>query len=437
MRKWVFFLPALLLLTIALAARTTAQGVPAQIRVANYAPGSPVIEFWIDGAYSGIQTLKAGEISGWVQVAPGPHRFTFNAQDGSGVLVGPFGLSLAPGSFSTIAMGGGPDIGYFVTLAKENYVKPLDPVNARLTVVNSVAGLRTGLDVITADGTVLISNILPGRSASIDLGVGEYDLRVLPTGTSGGGLTAFNLHLQPKTYYLLSAVRTDKGAGLAMTGMSEAPVEGLIASASQAGGQVETSVIASSGGGGARQSRPRGDGLPPNLPPPPTLAVPLDVLSTINADPRLTRLAAALKLVGMDAALGQAGPLTVFAPTDRAFAQVSSERVQTKGQLRDVLAYHIVRDRIALGTMFDQMTLLTTQGSFLRLTRDRDTFKLNDLVTITSPQAPVVTASNGLIYILDQVLLPPNIAPTLAPTATAALRRTPTPAALPTSTPQG
>jgi hypothetical protein len=435
MRKVFLFLPVLLLMTIVIASQTTAQGVPAQIRVANYAPGSPVIEFWIDGAYSGIQTLKSGEISGWVQLAPGPHSFTFNAQDGSGVLVGPFGLTLAPGSFSTIAMGGGPDMGYFVTLAKENYVKPLDPVNARLTVVNSVAGLRSGLDLITADGTVLISNIMPGRSASVDLGVGEYDLRVVPTGTSGAGLNAYNLHLQPKTYYLMSAVRTDKGAGLAMTGMSEAPVEGLIASASQAGSQVETSVIASSGGG--RQQRPRGDGLPPNLPAPPTLAVPTDVLSTIEADPRLTRLAAALKLVGMDQALSGAGPFTVFAPTDRAFAQVASDRVQTKGALRDLLTYHIVHDRIEIGQMFDQMTLLTTQGSFIRLTRDRNTYEINDTVKITSAQAPMVVASNGLIYILDQVLLPPSLAPTLAPSPTLALRFTPTPAPQATSTPQG
>ena len=139
----------------------------------------------------------------------------------------------------------------------------------------------------------------------------------------------------------------------------------------------------------------------------------------------------------MDTGLSTAGPFTVFAPTDRAFAQVPSDRVQTKGQLRDVLGYLIVHDRIDPGTIFDQMTLLTVEGQFLRFSRDHNTFIINDTVRITSPQAPMVTASNGLIYIIDQVVLPPSIAPTLAPSATAILQRTLTPAPLATSTPQG
>ena len=133
-----------------------------------------------------------------------------------------------------------------------------------------------------------------------------------------------------------------------------------------------------------------------------------------------TTLVAAVKAAGLVDTLEQPGPYTVFAPTNEAFAKLPAGTVDTllkpenKGQLTQVLTYHVVAGRLTamdLKTMVrnggGKATLTTVEGEALIVTRSHRHLNVTDSkgdvarVTIAD-----VTQSNGVIHVVDRVLLP-------------------------------
>ena len=133
-----------------------------------------------------------------------------------------------------------------------------------------------------------------------------------------------------------------------------------------------------------------------------------------------TTLVAAVKAAGLVETLQGAGPFTVFAPVNAAFAALPKGTVDTllkpenKGTLTAVLTYHVVAGRLnskALERMIKQgggkATLKTVQGGELTATMSGDTISVTDAkggaakVTIAN-----VNQSNGVIHVVDKVLLP-------------------------------
>jgi uncharacterized surface protein with fasciclin (FAS1) repeats len=136
--------------------------------------------------------------------------------------------------------------------------------------------------------------------------------------------------------------------------------------------------------------------------------------SWIAAD--FTILAEALTKADLVTTLKGTGPFTVFAPTDEAFAAALTTLGATKAQLLNrtdlgaILTYHVVSGSVKSANLTDGMTPTTVQGSKLTIGINGSTVSVNT-ATVTSAD---VMCSNGVIHIIDKVLLPPS-APTPEP----------------------
>ena len=131
-----------------------------------------------------------------------------------------------------------------------------------------------------------------------------------------------------------------------------------------------------------------------------------DIVDTAVAAGNFTTLAAALEKAGLVETLKGEGPFTVFAPTDEAFAallkqlNVSAEDLLAREDLKDILLYHVVPGKVLSKDLKDGMKVKTVNGKEVEI-------KLNP---VRVNQANVVTldveASNGVIHVIDAVLLP-------------------------------
>ena len=128
-------------------------------------------------------------------------------------------------------------------------------------------------------------------------------------------------------------------------------------------------------------------------------------------------LVAAVKAAGLVDALSSPGPFTVFAPNDEAFAKLPPGTVegllQDIPKLRSILTYHVVSGRItstdvAKITSGGQTPNVTTlQGTPIKVKMNgmfNKTVHVNDAKVIS----PDIDASNGVIHVIDKVILPPN-----------------------------
>jgi len=124
----------------------------------------------------------------------------------------------------------------------------------------------------------------------------------------------------------------------------------------------------------------------------------------------LETLTTALTEAGLVETLKGAGPFTVFAPTDEAFDALPDGALDElladpQGELTKVLTYHVVPGEIMSAELTDGMTVETLQGAELTVSVDDDgNVKIDDAVLVTGD----VFAENGVIHVIDAVLLPPE-----------------------------
>ena len=120
-----------------------------------------------------------------------------------------------------------------------------------------------------------------------------------------------------------------------------------------------------------------------------------------------TLLAAAAAADLVDALTGK-GPLTVFAPTDEAFAKLPEGTVasllkpENKGKLKDILLYHVVPGRIFSEQVVNLRSLKTLQGTAVNVTLEGGAVQINQSAVLKTD----IDATNGVIHVIDQVLLP-------------------------------
>ena len=149
----------------------------------------------------------------------------------------------------------------------------------------------------------------------------------------------------------------------------------------------------------------------------------LDIVDTAMAAKNLTTLVKALQVAGLVETLKGAGPFTVFAPSDRAFAKLPAGQLDAlladPAKLKTILTYHVIPASIMAAdasAMTSPTSPPTVQGGTLQVTKDgRGRLKVND-ATITKAD---IKASNGVIHIINQVLMPPadGMAPAAGATA--------------------
>jgi uncharacterized surface protein with fasciclin (FAS1) repeats len=130
-----------------------------------------------------------------------------------------------------------------------------------------------------------------------------------------------------------------------------------------------------------------------------------DVVATALADGTLKTFVRAVQAAGLTDTLKGAGPFTIFAPTDQAFAKLPPGTLdgllKDKVKLAQVLTYHIVPGK-TLVTEFKPGNLKTVQGDMLRLTSDNGKVTVNNANVIQSD----IAADNGVIHVIDAVLMP-------------------------------
>ncbi len=120
-------------------------------------------------------------------------------------------------------------------------------------------------------------------------------------------------------------------------------------------------------------------------------------------------LLTAVTEAGLVDALSGKGPFTVFAPTDEAFAALPEGTIENlladpQGALTDILLYHVVSGKVMSSDLSDGMTAATLQGAPITITIADGVVKINDATVI----APDIEASNGVIHVIDAVILPPS-----------------------------
>ena len=160
--------------------------------------------------------------------------------------------------------------------------------------------------------------------------------------------------------------------------------------------------------------------LPANLqlaPPTTTTVVapPKDIVDTAVAAGTFKTLATALGAAGLVDTLKGAGPFTVFAPTDAAFAKLPAGTLESllkpenKATLAAILTYHVVSGKVPATTVvtLNGKTAKTVNGAEVRIKVDGSTVLVNDSKVITTD----IVASNGIIHVIDTVLIPPSPAP--------------------------
>jgi uncharacterized surface protein with fasciclin (FAS1) repeats len=139
------------------------------------------------------------------------------------------------------------------------------------------------------------------------------------------------------------------------------------------------------------------------------------------ASPDHTTLVSAVQAAGLAETLSGAGPFTVFAPTNAAFAKLPAGTVESLTQpanraaLTGILTYHVVPGRVSaadLGGLIDagggRATLTTVQGGTLTATRENGSIRLTDARGGTSTvTAADLAGSNGVIHVIDTVVMPP------------------------------
>ncbi|OYT93042.1 MAG: fasciclin [Burkholderiales bacterium PBB3] len=138
-----------------------------------------------------------------------------------------------------------------------------------------------------------------------------------------------------------------------------------------------------------------------------TMSGPVSVADTIAADPALSTLNGLVQSAGLTETLKGTGPFTVFAPTNDAFKAVPAKTMEALGKdpvaLKGVLTYHVLPGT-TLAANVKNGKVKTVNGAELELNKAGDFVTVGESAIVTKAN---VTASNGVVHVVDAVLLPP------------------------------
>ena len=133
-----------------------------------------------------------------------------------------------------------------------------------------------------------------------------------------------------------------------------------------------------------------------------------NIVDTAVAAGQFKTLAAALGAAGLVDTVKGAGPFTVFAPTDAAFAKLPAGTVENllkpenKAQLTAILTYHVVPGKVMAADVVKLKEAKTVNGKMLQVKVNGSDVMINDAKVTTTD----IAASNGVIHVIDSVVLP-------------------------------
>jgi transforming growth factor-beta-induced protein len=335
------------------------------IRVAHFSPDTPGVDVYVDGA-AAIENLEFPAITDWIKLPAGTYNLAV-APAGTSVedaAIGPADFDLPADAWITISAVGSLSDGTLAPAIKIEDYSTIEAGNARVAVFHAIED-APAVDV-WGNGAVLISSLaFPGTQNGndgmviIDVPAGSYDLQVVPSGaTEPVVLDLPGTVLEANMNYLVAAIGTLADPSVALSATSN-PLPNI----------VEIAV----------------------------------------ADGRFATLVAAVTAADLVETLQGEGPFTVFAPTDDAFAALPEGTVESLlgdiPALTDILLYHVVSGEVMAETVVTLESATTVQGSDVSITVNDDGVFLNDTVQVIITD---IQASNGVIHVIDAVLLPPT-----------------------------
>lgn len=136
---------------------------------------------------------------------------------------------------------------------------------------------------------------------------------------------------------------------------------------------------------------------------------PGNIVAVAAETPDLSTLVEAVEAAGLVGTLEEPGPYTVFAPTNEAFEALGNTletllEPANKGELAEILIYHVVPGELTSSELSDGQMLKTVQGDSLKVKIDGEEVTVNG----AKVAIPDVEASNGVVHVINQVLTPPQ-----------------------------
>ncbi|MGB5266147.1 MAG: fasciclin domain-containing protein [Polyangiales bacterium] len=134
----------------------------------------------------------------------------------------------------------------------------------------------------------------------------------------------------------------------------------------------------------------------------------LDIVAVAAGAGQFKTLVAAIQAAGLVETLQSPGPFTVFAPTDEAFAKLPAGTVESlllpenKAKLVSILTYHVVAGEVLAADVVNLSSAETVEGQSVQITSSATGVQVNDASVVGTD----VMASNGVIHIIDTVLIP-------------------------------
>jgi uncharacterized surface protein with fasciclin (FAS1) repeats len=135
-----------------------------------------------------------------------------------------------------------------------------------------------------------------------------------------------------------------------------------------------------------------------------------DIVDTAVGAGQFKTLAAALGAAGLVETLKGTGPFTVFAPTDAAFAKLPAGTVESllkpenKAKLTAILTYHVVPGALNAEQVTKLDEAKTVNGAMVKVSTEGGKVMINDATVVKAD----IAASNGVIHVIDTVILPPE-----------------------------
>jgi uncharacterized surface protein with fasciclin (FAS1) repeats len=134
---------------------------------------------------------------------------------------------------------------------------------------------------------------------------------------------------------------------------------------------------------------------------------PKTIVDIAAGNPDFSTLVAAVKAAGLVETLSGEGPFTVFAPTNEAFAKLPEGKVSSLladiPALKNILTYHVVSGKVMASDVVGLKSAATVQGTEVNINVVDGSVKLNDSATVTATD---IEASNGVVHVIDTVLIP-------------------------------
>jgi uncharacterized surface protein with fasciclin (FAS1) repeats len=135
-----------------------------------------------------------------------------------------------------------------------------------------------------------------------------------------------------------------------------------------------------------------------------------NVVDLIDNNPSLRTLSSVIDEANLNDTLEQGGPYTVFAPSDQAFAAIPAAtrqrllRDENRQLLRQILTYHVVPGNLTANQL-QSGQVQTQAGNSVNVQVDGQQVRVNDAQVIQ----PNLQAANGVVHVVDRIILPPNV----------------------------